>query len=88
MDVYELCSDELKKSLDLGREFERKQREEEDNRILQGKEKEDVVMKADDEEEEKVQKPVDKAALKEKEIKVSDEILYRQHGLGLDTGNY
>jgi ubiquitin carboxyl-terminal hydrolase 14 len=71
--------------LDLGREFERKQREEEDNRRLQGQ---DVEMKAEDEEEEKVQKPVSKAAAKEKEIKVSDEMLYRQHGLGLDTGNY
>ncbi len=55
LDVYELCSEELKKSLDLGREFDRKQREEEDNRILAGKEKEDVVMKGtEDEEEEKV----------------------------------
>ena len=41
-----------------------------------------------DEEEEKIVKPVSKAAQKEQEIKVSDEMLYRQHGLGLDTGNY
>ncbi len=31
---------------------------------------------------------MDKAAIKEKEVKISDEILYRQHGVGLDTGNY
>ena len=41
-DIYEFCTDELKKSLDLGREFDRKQREEEDNRRLQGN---DVEMK-------------------------------------------
>lgn len=39
-------------------------------------------------EEEKIQKPVSKAAQKEKEVQVSDEMLYRPHGLGLDTGNY
>lgn len=37
LDVYEFCTDELKKSLDLGREFERKLREEEDALRLQGK---------------------------------------------------
>jgi len=36
LDLYEFCTPELKKSLDLGREFERKVREEEDNKILQG----------------------------------------------------
>jgi len=30
-DIYDFCTTELKKSLDLGREFERKLREEEDN---------------------------------------------------------
>jgi hypothetical protein len=34
--MYEFCTEELKKSLDLGREFERKLREEEDTRRLQG----------------------------------------------------
>jgi len=34
LDVYEFCSEELKKSLDLGREFETKLREEEDNKRL------------------------------------------------------
>jgi ubiquitin carboxyl-terminal hydrolase 14 len=40
-DIYELCTDELKKSLDVGREFERKIREEEDAKRLAGKEEED-----------------------------------------------
>ncbi len=41
-DIYDFCTDELKQSLDLGREFERKLREEEDNKRLQGQ---DVEMK-------------------------------------------
>ena len=36
MDMYEFCTDELKSSLDIGREFERKVREEEDNKRLAG----------------------------------------------------
>lgn len=39
-------------------------------------------------EEEKVSKRVTKKEEKEQEIKVSDEMLYRPHGLGLDTGHY
>lgn len=38
LDIYEICTDELKKSLDVGREFERKIREEEDAKRLAGKE--------------------------------------------------
>jgi hypothetical protein len=34
--MYDFCTEELRKSLDFGREFERKLREEEDNRRLQG----------------------------------------------------
>lgn len=53
LDIYDFCTDELKKSLDLGREFERKLREEEDNRRLQGQ---DVDMKDEskNDEEEKI----------------------------------
>lgn len=40
LDVYEHCSDELKKSLDLGREFDQKIRKEEDAAVLEGKKKE------------------------------------------------
>ncbi len=39
-DCYNYCSDELKKSLDLGREFEQKLRAEEDRLNLEGKMKE------------------------------------------------
>ena len=86
LDLYDLCAEELKKSLDLGREFERKLREEEDTKRLEGK---DVEMK-DEESKEESKEPVkfDKTAQKEQEIKISDEMLYRPHGLGLDTGHY
>jgi ubiquitin carboxyl-terminal hydrolase 14 len=89
-DIYELCTDELKKSLDVGREFERKIREEEDARRLAGKEEEkkqeDVEMK----EESKTGGPIvnRKKQQKELEQKVSDEMLYRPHGSGLDAGHY
>eukprot|EP00352_Strombidinopsis_acuminata_P002041 CAMPEP_0176384436 /NCGR_PEP_ID=MMETSP0126-20121128/34310_1 /TAXON_ID=141414 ORGANISM="Strombidinopsis acuminatum, Strain SPMC142" /NCGR_SAMPLE_ID=MMETSP0126 /ASSEMBLY_ACC=CAM_ASM_000229 /LENGTH=253 /DNA_ID=CAMNT_0017750119 /DNA_START=470 /DNA_END=1231 /DNA_ORIENTATION=+ len=55
-DVFEFCSDELKQSLELGREFERKMRADEDNKKLEGKEeskndsKADVEMKDETEE--------------------------------------
>ena len=58
-DIYELCTDDLKKSLDVGREFERKIREEEDARRLTGKDEEekkkngDVEMKDASKEESK-----------------------------------
>ena len=61
MDVYEFCSDELKKSLDHGRDFEIKMREEQDNKILEGKT--DVEMKdesKEDKEEEKKQAAIKK----------------------------
>lgn len=37
LDLFEFCSDELKKGLDLGREYERKMRKEEDEKRLAGK---------------------------------------------------
>jgi len=37
LDLYDHCSAELKKSLDLGRQFQAKMRKEEDNMILEGK---------------------------------------------------
>lgn len=40
------------------------------------------------EEEEKAIKLIDKKKQKEEEIKVSDQMLYRPHGQGLDTGHY
>ena len=53
MDAYEFCSDELKKSLDLGRAFETKMREEEDNKILEGKADEEMKEETNREEEKK-----------------------------------
>lgn len=75
-DIYDFCTDELKKSLDLGRDFERRLREEEDAKKLSGA---DTEM-ADATEEAKTAKPADKKSLKEKEVKVSDEMLYKPHG--------
>ena len=92
-DIYELCTDDLKKSLDVGREFERKIREEEDAKRLSGKDSEkkdgDEEMKDATKEESKTGPIVNKKQLqKELEQKVSDEVLYRPHGQGLDAGHY
>ena len=85
LDLYPFCTEDLKKSLDQGREFERKLREEEDTKMLN---KEDVEMK-DSKEETKgdITKPK-KREVSWEEIKAADDILYRPHGLGLDTGHY
>ena len=45
-------------------------------------------MKDEESKEESKTAKFDKAVAKEKEIKISDEMLYRPHGLGLDTGHY
>ena len=97
-DIYELCTDDLKKSLDVGREFERKLREAEDAKRLTGKDEEkkegeDVEMKdasSSSKEESKTGGPIvnKKKLEKELEQKVSDEMLYRPHGQGLDAGHY
>jgi len=97
-DIYNNCTDELKKSLDLGREFEQKIRAEEDNAKLEGKRKEaekyDKEMKGQDDEtaEEREKKKLVGDALKKEqkleENKRHDLALYRTHGTGLDTGNY
>ena len=58
LDIYSLCTDELKKSLDHGREFDAKQREEEDNKRLAGLKAEtdvkDKMEEADDEEKQRL----------------------------------
>ena len=98
-DIYNHCSDELKKSLDLGREFEQKLREEADNAKLEGKkqqakefDKEMTGEKEAETEDQKEEKRVVGKALKAQEqldaLKEHDRILYRPHGTGLDTGNY
>jgi len=92
-DIYEFCTEELKKGLDLGREFERKLREEEDSKRLTGVadvEMKDESSKQDQQEEEKKSAVGEKLKKlkKEEEIKISDAMLYRPHGTGLDTGHY
>ena len=49
LDVYDLCSDELKASLDHGRKYEAKLREEYDEKILSGKAHADAEMKPESE---------------------------------------
>ena len=98
-DLYNHCSDELKKSLDLGREFESKLRAEEDDLKLQGKIKQSEVydkeMKgekdAENDEEKEKKRLVGEALKKQEKLdedKKHDQVLYRPHGQGLDTGNY
>lgn len=92
LDVFEFCSEQLKKGLELGRDFERKQREAEDTKALNNKDG-DVEMKDESQEESKEEKPqlvgkAAKMAVKQEQIKKDDAALYRPHGQGLDTGNY
>lgn len=93
-DLYEFCTDDLKKSLDQGRDFERRIREEEDAKRLAGKDQDgDTKMKEESKQEEvKGEAPKvvfnKKQLLKEQEQKLADEILYRPHGQGLDAGHY
>lgn len=96
LDIYNYCSQELKKSLDHGREFDAKIREEEDKERLEGLKKAEEDSKPanqdeTEEEAEKRKKLVGQAAKKkmqEEEDKRHDKALYRPHGLGLDTGNF
>lgn len=74
LDVYDFCTEDLKKSLKHGWDYEIKQRLEEDDWILSGK----LI----EEEEKKVTKS------KEKPVLINDEHVYQKHGFGLDTGNY
>ena len=100
LDIWEFCTDELKASLNHGRELEEKMRAEEDAKALEGKTAEeeekkgggDVQMK-DEEEKKGEEKPklvgaLAKAAKEKQRVKEHDENLYRDHGLGLDTGSY
>lgn len=114
LDVYEFCSDDLKKSLDQGRDHDEKLREEDDIRRhgktkaqkeAEAKEKKndpkaDVVMAETKEEThetifeykdkngKKLVGAAAKAAQRLAQLKKHDEILYRPHGQGLDTGAY
>lgn len=100
LDIYEFCSDALKKQLDAGRDLERIEREQEDAKRLAGlaaqeeatKPGQDVEMKDANEEVKEAKKKAVGAAAKAEEklrmLKKDDEKLYRPHGKGLDTGNY
>ena len=109
LDVYDLCSDELKESLNHGREFEAKMREEHDEKMLSGaamqadakmepedskKSNEDADAKMEDsnddknKEEEKVPESKITKKGKVKEASIKDNIVYRDHGVGLDHGKY
>lgn len=106
LDVYDLCSDELKTSLNHGRAFEEKLRKEQDEKMLSGhtdtepavkdpkdpkKEGEDAKMEEENKEEKKEEKKESSAAQKKKKVKedtIKDNIVYREHGSGLDAGKY
>lgn len=99
LDTYDLCSDSLKEKLNVGRSFEAKLREEYDNKVLSGK-TEDVKMEDDKpaqdvnmEEEKKEVKEETKTSAPNKKEKVKiasikDDIVYRDHGSGIDHGKY
>ena len=104
LDAYDLCSDELKESLNHGRQFEAKLREEYDEKMLSGQNMtEDAKMEVDgakpegsgdatmepaeSKEEEKVETKTTKKK-KVKEASIKDNIVYREHGTGLDHGKY
>lgn len=101
--MFEFCSDELRESLKLGRDFERKQREADDHKALTNKDGPDdvemkdmsqpevganVVEESKTEEKPRLAGKAAKAAIKSEQIKKEDADLYRTHGQGLDTGNY
>lgn len=99
LDLYKFCSPELQKTLDEGRSLDQKQREEIDKAILEGKKalaaENDRQVKGleqnQTQEEKEAKGLVGKAAkMKQKaeDDQKHDEILYRPHGTGLNTGNY
>ena len=90
LDMYEFCTDDLKKALDPGRAEETRQIEEETKRMLDNRGKEH------DKEEEKVRLLAKEDKKEEKETTVSDDILNLPFGWlhvsplgsGLDNGKY
>ena len=72
----------------MGRDFERRLREEEDAKRLAGADVEMKDLSEEKKEEQKVIKAADKKRQKDLEDKLNDEILYRPHGQGLDAGHY
>lgn len=80
LDMYNFCTDDLRKSLKLGRDYEINQKLIEDEKILSGK--------ALEEEEKKTDVEVRKKKAQVKTESIDDKIVYQPHGTGLDTGNY
>ena len=78
-DTYNFCSEELQASLKHGRDYELKVRKAEDDAILSGKN-----MGVD---EETKAPPKKKGGLKD-QFDIDDNVVYQEHGTGLDTGNY
>lgn len=91
LDMYQFCTDELKKILDTGREYEKKQLIEkskiEGDKFEEYKKKLEAEGKILSEDTRELFKKW-KEEQKEEEIKEHDEKLYRKHGTGLETGNY
>jgi len=89
--MYQFCTDELKKILDTGREYEKKQLIEkskiEGDKFEEYKKKLEAEGKILSEDTRELFKKW-KEEQKEEEIKEHDEKLYRKHGTGLETGNY
>lgn len=100
LDTYDLCSESLRESLKHGREYETRLREEHDEKMLSGKGEdapmEDAEKKEDKKEEnedakmeeEKTPAASTKKAPKKVQPSINDNITYRDHGTGLDTGKY
>ena len=91
LDVYQFCSDDLKKSIDQGKEYEKKKIEErnkvETDKFEEYKRKLEAEGKIVPEDSKELFKKY-KEQMIEETTRLHDENLYRKHGLGLDNGNY
>lgn len=91
LDVYNFCTPELKKSLDQGREYEKKKQiekqKEDETKFENYKKKLEASGGMIPEDSRELFKRF-KAEQTEEELKAHEEQLYRKHGLGIDTGNY
>jgi len=89
--MYDFCTDELKKTLDTGRAYEKKQSEEKSQQATDKfeayKKKLEAEGKMVNEDNKELYKKW-KEEQKEEDIKEHDETLYRKIGTGLETGNY
>lgn len=89
--MYDFCTDDLKKTLDHGRDYEKKKAEEKSQQSVDKFENYRKRLEAEgkmipDDSKELFKRF--KADSKDEEIKEHDETLYRKIGTGLETGNY